>query len=324
MEIASPEPISALTKSRFPRGPPAASDGRELPFDLMLDVLLRVPAKDICRLRAVCRAWRAATTDPLFVRAHAARHPDLLFLAKVRDDDAHIRVVDLSGVVVKRIAIPEGHHLLCTRLDLACVATHRSSSCRVLNPATGAAHALPESPTPEHAGHENLRDLYIDYAAFGSTRCSEYSTGPSILTLTRSSCSSGGSAGHGRWRGKQPRNVFVEATNAVVVGGVVYFKIDSVYHAMLVSGVNPGINQDSILSFDLETEQWREELQGPMGANFGIGILDDDLDDIRCLWIQLTLADLGGSLALVYYFDYRHVMDLWLLEDLAEYLGEEV
>ena len=52
----------------------AASNAGVLPPDLLSDVLLLLPAKELCRLRAVCRSWRSLTFDPLFVgeigRAH--------------------------------------------------------------------------------------------------------------------------------------------------------------------------------------------------------------------------------------------------------------
>ncbi|KAL6856209.1 hypothetical protein ACP4OV_019011 [Aristida adscensionis] len=51
-----------------------ANDG-VLPTDVLSDVLLRVPAKALCRLRLVCRAWRSLTSGPRFAREHARRHP---------------------------------------------------------------------------------------------------------------------------------------------------------------------------------------------------------------------------------------------------------
>ncbi|KAF8701964.1 hypothetical protein HU200_033297 [Digitaria exilis] len=41
-----------------------------LPPDVLFDVLLRFPAKEICRLRAVCRTWRSLPYDPTFAKAH--------------------------------------------------------------------------------------------------------------------------------------------------------------------------------------------------------------------------------------------------------------
>ncbi|CAN6222916.1 unnamed protein product, partial [Urochloa humidicola] len=158
---SSPPPIRS-TRRRAP-STAAASNAGVLPADLLFDVLLRLPAKELCRLRAVCRAWRALTADPLFAGAHASLHRGPSLLAKFRGDEAWIHVVDLRGVVLKRMPCPGGggggHELLCTRLDLLCVAS-KDNSCHVLNPATGAAYALPESPAPEHAGRENSRDPY--------------------------------------------------------------------------------------------------------------------------------------------------------------------
>ncbi|KAL6878376.1 hypothetical protein ACP4OV_012546 [Aristida adscensionis] len=46
-----------------------------LPDDVFLEILLRLPARSIARSRAVCRAWRAATSHPSFDRALAERRP---------------------------------------------------------------------------------------------------------------------------------------------------------------------------------------------------------------------------------------------------------
>uniref|UniRef100_A0A0E0LI73 F-box associated domain-containing protein n=1 Tax=Oryza punctata TaxID=4537 RepID=A0A0E0LI73_ORYPU len=64
--------------------------------------------------------------------------------------------MDLAGNVLKTIGIPVGHKVLCTHLDLVCVATRRNS-CHVLNPATRAAYDLPESPAEDHMNHVHLR-----------------------------------------------------------------------------------------------------------------------------------------------------------------------
>ncbi|CAL4897534.1 unnamed protein product [Urochloa decumbens] len=37
-----------------------------LPADVLYDILLRLPANHLCRLRLVCRSWRSLTSDPLF------------------------------------------------------------------------------------------------------------------------------------------------------------------------------------------------------------------------------------------------------------------
>ncbi|KAF8664300.1 hypothetical protein HU200_054848 [Digitaria exilis] len=80
--------------------PLAANDG-VLPTDVLREILLRVPAMALCRLRLVCRSWRSLTSDPRFATAHTARHPLLVGLESGLDE---IHVIDLySGSIVKRI-----------------------------------------------------------------------------------------------------------------------------------------------------------------------------------------------------------------------------
>ncbi|CAL5079559.1 unnamed protein product [Urochloa decumbens] len=331
------DPYASLMSSPGPSSPPptrstrrrapsaaAASNAGPLPADVLFDVLLRLPAKELCRLRAVCRAWRSLTADPLFAGAHAARHrgPCPSLLAKFRDDEARIHVVDLRGGVLKRLACPgDGHELLCTRLDLACVAS-KDNSCRVLNPATGAAYALPESPAPEHAGRENSRDPYTFFASgrvaatgeckvlrvFNRTEFDAFDQQQLFEVFTIN-----GGAGGAQWRARESHYLFLEAHNAAVVGGVVYFLTDCAYDLMLFFGVNTGVHPDCIASFDLETEEWRRDIQGPISSSLS---MDDAnaTEEYRSIWHKLTLSELKGSLVLAYHR--RHLsLDLWFLTD---------
>uniref|UniRef100_A0A0E0E8T2 F-box associated beta-propeller type 3 domain-containing protein n=1 Tax=Oryza meridionalis TaxID=40149 RepID=A0A0E0E8T2_9ORYZ len=123
--------------------------------------------------------------------------------------------------------------------------------------------------------------------------------------------------GYARWRGKQSRQFFVEmqkANSGVVVDGVVYFLMDALYDAMIISGLGAGIHPDFIFSFDLETEEWREDIQGPISSSF---VFDDDFDpqEYFSIWHQLRLAELKGYLVLVYHQRFCSTMDLWFLTD---------
>ena len=55
---------------------------------------------------------------------------------------------------------------------------------------------------------------------------------------------------------------------------MVYFKLDSIYHTLIEAGV-PGIIPDCIVSFDLESEEWRDVLWGPISDIF---FTDDEYD----------------------------------------------
>lgn len=43
--------------------------------DLIIEILLRLPAKSILRFRAVCKGWRSITTDPSFLAKYALHQP---------------------------------------------------------------------------------------------------------------------------------------------------------------------------------------------------------------------------------------------------------
>ncbi|CAN6371911.1 unnamed protein product [Urochloa humidicola] len=336
--VSSSPPSSRSTRRLAPS---AASNAGVLPVDVLFDVLLWLPAKELCRLRVVCRSWHSITVDPVFTGAHAARHP--LFVANFRYDRTHICVVDLSGNVLKRIPNADGHLLLCTRLDLACVAAV-SNSCRVIDPATGSVHVLPERLAAEHLNQVNLRRPLTSFAFGRIATTGEYKvirifnrptlTGfhqPHLFEVftINSGSSSGSSRAHvfainsgsssspsqPQWRARWSHDDLYEPGSAIVVGQVVYFKVDTVFDAMACGGLSPGIPLDRIHSFDLEREEWRAILHGPISGIIQTDEYDDDLDDYRGLWSDITLADLRGSLGLVHYRKSRHMMDLWLLRD---------
>ncbi|KAL6641593.1 hypothetical protein ACP70R_019774 [Stipagrostis hirtigluma subsp. patula] len=316
---------SSLLARRTRRMPDASNFGI-LPVDVLFDVLLCLPAKDLCRLRVVCRPWRSLTSDPLFIKAHTARHPETLFLATFRDDEMHIHVMDLSGNVMKRIGIPNGHKVQRTRLDLVCMATERNSCC-VLNPATGAVYALPESPVKEHMNRAHLRRPFTSFT-FGLValtceykvlrifnRPGLYDFGLQqlceVLTINDDT-------GYAPWRGKQSRDFFVEcqeANSGVVVNGVVCFLMDTAYDSLIVGGgVVDGLHPDYIFSFDLETEEWREDIQGPISSNF-VWDMENAIEEYMSIWNQLSLSELKGYLVLVYHRRHQSTLDLWFLTD---------
>ncbi|KAJ1288167.1 hypothetical protein BS78_02G069600 [Paspalum vaginatum] len=78
-----------------------------LPAAALYEILLWVPAKDLRRLRLLCRPWRSLLSDPRFLAAHAARHPAPLIVAGYPAGVRNLRflfdIVDLSGRVVKRV-----------------------------------------------------------------------------------------------------------------------------------------------------------------------------------------------------------------------------
>ncbi|CAL5078982.1 unnamed protein product [Urochloa decumbens] len=95
------------------------ADAGVLPTDVLHDVLLRLPAKALCRLRLVCKSWRSLISDPIFVATHTSGHPLVAGLHKGRLREVHIAEL-LSGNIVRRIRIPQDCKRLTTQLDVVC------------------------------------------------------------------------------------------------------------------------------------------------------------------------------------------------------------
>ncbi|CAD6270464.1 unnamed protein product [Miscanthus lutarioriparius] len=282
----------------------AATNLGALPLDALYDILLRLPAKELCGLRLVCRSWRALLSDPAFAAAHAARYPEPLVLIGYNNNpllelengdwnwkyQGVISIMDLSGHVVKKLRV-DGH-ITSMSLHLACVKKTGDGSCRLVNPATGAVHHVPkEDPAYGYS------DRLCPFGQVASTR--EYKVlrkvsyslngNPRVLyeicaIVGRSSAVHG----HEQWRMIQDPPCCIDidwcAKASVVIDGVVYFLSKNAYSA-------GGSEQDWIASFDLETERWRPNIRGPQGLIIYNGLVVDK---------KLSLVNLNGSLVIVH------------------------
>ncbi|CAO2163379.1 unnamed protein product [Urochloa humidicola] len=293
----------------------AAASGERIPLDALFEALLRLPARDVCRLRGVCQSWRDLIADPVFVAAHADAHRGPpLFLAKFLDDTTSVYVVDLSGAVIKRVAGGGGgpfQQLLPTRLDVACVASDRNR-CGVLNPATGALQSLPQVAAQESAfrvsvisspstfftlGRVAATGEYKVLRMFNGTDFHSHHSQQVFEVLT---VNNGGQGQAAQWRGLQGPGLFIEECSGTVVDGVVYFMTSSRYN-----GVRCGIRADYIVSFDLGAEEWGRDIRGPISSNAGQFVPRLDRN-------QLALVELSGYLVLADQ-NRRPFMDLWYL-----------
>nr|TKW30994.1 hypothetical protein SEVIR_2G076100v2 [Setaria viridis] len=100
----------------------ANDDDGALPADLLYEILLRLAAIELCRLRLVCRSWRSLTSDPGRLRQGSRFPPP---------------------------ALPLEHRSFCltTQLDLLCVTPllNGNPPSSVLNLATREVATLPDS-----------------------------------------------------------------------------------------------------------------------------------------------------------------------------------
>ncbi|KAL6853467.1 hypothetical protein ACP4OV_019496 [Aristida adscensionis] len=299
--------------------PDAAARGGALPLpaDALYEILLLLPAKDLCRLRAVCRPWRALLSDPRFVAAHAARHPAPLPLVVLGyhhgryhvdypNDGIACDLMDHSGRVVKRVRRADVQWAVSVQLDLVCVARGARERYGLLDPATGDVRALPQGFAKEHAAHKLSITGYLAAIVFGKVA----STGEiKVLRLLDNSDDSdpvqlceivtlGNGGNHGQWRGKEaPPELLVldDPYRSVVIDGIAYFS---------------SYRLECIASFDLETEEWRQPLRGPLSS-----LLDADPQayDSNLRSTEFSMVALSGHLVVAY--PTRASTDLWFLMD---------
>ncbi|TVU41352.1 hypothetical protein EJB05_14859 [Eragrostis curvula] len=316
--MASQEPPGALSRRMAPT-PADPSNAGTLPMDALYEVLLHLPAKELCRLRTICKPWRVLLSEPQFAVAHAARCPDPLLIASYKDNTDHVSLVcimDMSGHILKRVGGKEGDVVMSMSFDLVYVKTIDSGSIRLLNPATRAVYHLPHKLAEEHMTRGFKLDDYGEpvylFGQVASTggykvlRMLPYRRRDNrkdlfeICTINCGSCV--------QWRGRQgPPKAFVwNEWTRVVIGGVVYFLTVDAYFAVLNSR---GTEQSWIVSFDLEAEEWRPSIKGPSSL-----VEDERLNGYRgSSSKQLTLANLNSFLVIVH--GPTPYMDLWFLMD---------
>ncbi|XBI59602.1 hypothetical protein VPH35_040635 [Triticum aestivum] len=135
--------------------------------DVLHEILLRLPAKSLCRLRAVCRSWGSLLSAPSFIAAHRARQAAPLLVVHGRGQDgyaADVHILDMaSGESIKRVRTESTLSvdlpmLLHTPRDLVGLTDgwFRYFRLRVLDPATGADFLLPDADPDKHPRHQSF------------------------------------------------------------------------------------------------------------------------------------------------------------------------
>ncbi|KAF8701961.1 hypothetical protein HU200_033294 [Digitaria exilis] len=254
---------SVMESRRNTRVVATATSHGVLPLDVVFDVLVCLPAKDICRLRAICRPWRSLTSDPAFIKAHAARHPEPLIVAQRKRDLVH--VMDLSGGVIKRVPIPRWQTLMCSHLGLICVGdcdTSRSyhdtsRSCYLIDPATKVScrldvNCFEDRLCTSYGDHDECLDPAFSLFALGRVD----STG--VYKVLMVSCFTyaelnedqqsyhvltvNGAGGGTRWRSTASPEFLIgmdTMNRGVVLGGAVYYLADdSEFHTQALQTDN--------------------------------------------------------------------------------------
>ncbi|KAJ1283635.1 hypothetical protein BS78_03G143400 [Paspalum vaginatum] len=196
-----------------------------LPLDVVYEILLQVPAKTLCRLRAVCRPWRS-------------------LLARRKDGD---RITGMSSDLVCIKAVHNGSYRL--------VNPATGAVCRLPQ------HLAQEHV----ARGLKLRDYCDPVHMFGSVSNGEYKVLRMLPRRNPGTCTknarllevctlNSSRRRRARWRGgmqlQQAASLSLVWDDWMVINGVVYLLKDGLY-------------LDWIVPFDLETEEWRPHIAGP-------------------------------------------------------------
>ena len=130
--------------------------------DIIREILLKLPTRDVCRCSCISRLWRDVVADPTFRRLHAeaeANHvsaaSETLLVSITREsdwpDEASFFNVSSSrpALMPHRVIIPNPYSLSNVCNGLLCY-VHRAGGPEapavVCNPITGETLALPEAP----------------------------------------------------------------------------------------------------------------------------------------------------------------------------------
>ncbi|CAL5079160.1 unnamed protein product [Urochloa decumbens] len=295
-----------------------------LPRELLIEILLLLPAKEVCRVRAVCPSWRTLTYDPLFVAAYAACHPGPLLA--VHSHSTCVDLVNLSGDVVKRLL-----RVLCTHFEYVLI-EGEDHSISVLDPVTGSVSALPVGIAEglKNPG-SRLDPFWFAFGQVASTGeyklvriadedlicdplCEVFTFGAGIRNSGISDNLAAYQDGIGQWRKVEspPACLDLSCSNGVVVKGAAYYFFDQWQFEepyINIYNIVPGC----IPSFNLETEQWSLALRGPISR-----ILKefDGMLYFRDIAHRLMLGEIKDFLVTAHCNSQTSTTDLWFLMDL--------
>ncbi|XBH74657.1 hypothetical protein VPH35_101566 [Triticum aestivum] len=275
-----------------------------LPLDLLHDILLRLPAKSVCRFRAVCTAWHSLLCHLDFIAAAQPGPRIAVGLCHDGPRDVVVSVLDMdSGHILKRVSIdvtsrhstPPPHETPDVSPERAVCIVGNDGRLHLIDPATSAVKLLPDPPSSNHMSTSctlGYAALTGEYKVLAIANAAKHTWQQicKILTLNDN-------GGEQRWRETEspgysllaPLPPWTYSREVAVVEGVAYFLVKpddalDVQHAW-------------IMAFDLGNEVWQPDaLQGPECKH------------------NVALATLEGKLVVCH--DNRQTfMELWFLVD---------
>ncbi|KAK3126635.1 hypothetical protein QOZ80_7AG0559690 [Eleusine coracana subsp. coracana] len=261
-------PISGVPHHRRAAAASKVNDDNMLmlPIDIVHKIFQNIPARQLCRLRTICKSWRSLLCDPAFVKDYDAQQKPLVVVAVTSGH--YVETVEGNDWPKMHVH----HHLAAMALDKHCLRL-----C-VVDLESGAVFVLPNKLLVEHPhdsrSKANCVALVVGRAAFGEHKAlrvrEDYMCNQQCHIIDLE-----GDCGSNRqWRETQaPKIPIVNSRgNAAVVNGVAYFLVRPSRYARL--GFD---GPDGIASFDIATEHWSPtHIHGPLSS----GCTGDDQDDM--------------------------------------------
>ncbi|KAF8720757.1 hypothetical protein HU200_023667 [Digitaria exilis] len=141
----------------------SAESSRDIPTEILQDILLRLPTRDVIRSSSVSKLWCSIVTDPSFRKLHAATsdvaEPEVRLVSvnsePGRRDEARVFNLSSSGNNNKdMLSIPPGYSLTSVCNGFLCFAIdYDHAPVFVCNPVTGETlefHPMHSTPPPVH------------------------------------------------------------------------------------------------------------------------------------------------------------------------------
>ncbi|XP_076956982.1 F-box/kelch-repeat protein At3g23880-like [Bidens hawaiensis] len=234
----------------------------QLPIEIIQsEVLPRLPAKSIGRFRCVCKSWKSFLCSPGFARSHI-RYNTKYKLLLLDQPTRTFRTLDCepvnhTSITTRPIPFKDDVVILASLDGLVCVAVKNTRELAFWNPLTGA-----------------YKKIYTKFVVDMSDAFTFYIDSSSDYKLLQIVSNSGEGFIYSRrldsWR-KIPclENNIVRSFirwQDISLGEKVYFKLES---------WRSGAPQRSLISFDVESEKFKEIQFPPLtcGASFGMNLV---------------------------------------------------
>ncbi|KAI8010811.1 F-box protein [Camellia lanceoleosa] len=255
----------------------------QVPIQIILEILSRLPIKSLFRCQLVCKEWFSSISDPHFAKLHLSRSPISLLIKPIFRESRKLRLFDLQ--ILYKTHPREAHLKLTTEINIPYAGQEIVNSCNGLLCLCYKSVICVCNPILGETNQYKVIRFFIERVVESINPITElktYRDDPKAMIYT---------IGDGLWRnlGSVPYYLKNRSFNSFVNGALHWlnFTCDS---------------PDFIRCFDFDSEEFWVVLEPPE-----FGLRKEFSDHIR-------VGVLRGSLS-IYDFSSPLRMDIWLMKD---------